>query len=117
MSRRPRFQPRQSNVSASGVSPTSGSSPGPNNSNGATGFTVQRSGDGGKSWTSVTPPDGNTTDIMDLGVQESSTYIYQIVALDAGGPSSPAVTAVPITTVPLRPPISSPPPPVQPAWS
>jgi len=56
----------------------------------------------GKSWTSVTRLMETRTDIMDLGVQESSTYIYQIVALDAGGPSSPAVRPCPSPPSPLR---------------
>ena len=92
-----------SNAAASGVSAGSVLITWTNNSQGATAFIVQRSGNGGTTWTNVAPPSGTQTSIIDQTASEATTYIYQVIAVDgANGQSSPAVTS-PVTTVPLRP--------------
>lgn len=62
------------------------------NSNNETGFQIQRSLDGGKTWTTITSTAANTTSYMDSAVPSGKFAIYQVTAINQIGQSTPSPT-------------------------
>ncbi|HET6251018.1 MAG TPA: fibronectin type III domain-containing protein, partial [Tepidisphaeraceae bacterium] len=91
-----------SDVQVTGVNPTTVDVSWQNNSLGYTGILVQRSADGGTTWSTVGNPTIGQTSIVDTGVAEAHSYIFQVTASNAGGPSA-AATSSTFTTVPAAP--------------
>ena len=69
-------------------------------SDGATGYRIERSANGGASWT----PAGTTATapFHDTGLSPATTYSYRVIATNAGGDSAPSATAT--ATTPVAPP-------------
>ena len=67
-------------------------------STGATGYRVERSANGGASWTIAGITSGATT-LSDTGLTPATTYIYRVIASNAGGDSAPSATATASTQV------------------
>jgi hypothetical protein len=73
---------------------------------GATGYVLQRSTDGGATWVQVATTSGTTTAYQDTAVTGGKTYAYRVLATNAGGASaaSPAATVTtPALSVPTAP--------------
>jgi hypothetical protein len=64
-----------------------------------TGFAVDRSTDGGTTWTQITTVGSTATTYTDSGLTAGTTYTYRVRATNAVG-SSPASTAAAATTLP-----------------
>ena len=78
-----------------------------NNSNGATGFTVERSPNN-SSWTlagtvSGSYTSGSTYTYTDSNLTELTAYYYRVEATSAGGSSTYDATASTVTTLPAAP--------------
>ncbi len=67
------------------------------NAPGATGFQVQRSSNGGTSWTTAGTVGSGVTTFTDTGLSENTSYMYEVVATSATGTSSPSATASAVT--------------------
>jgi hypothetical protein len=63
-----------------------------------TGFTIQRSTNGGTSWTTIATVAANATNYTDAGLSASATYAYQVMATNNVG-SSPASSIATATTL------------------
>jgi hypothetical protein len=55
------------------------------NSNNETGFLVERSTNGGRSWTQIGQVCANVTSFTDTSVTKNKTYCYRVRAYNAGG--------------------------------
>jgi hypothetical protein len=64
------------------------------NSSNEDGFRIQRSSNGGKSWTQIAQVGSNVTAYSDATVHRRKTYSYRIVAFNAGGQSAYSNVAV-----------------------
>jgi fibronectin type 3 domain-containing protein len=75
------------------------------NSNNETGFTIDRSDDGGATWATVGSTQANINIFRDATVQPKWTYQYRIYAFNAGGPSalSNMITVVTPGEIPQAP--------------
>ncbi len=73
-----------------------------NNSTVQTSFKIERSADGGGTWSVVATPAANATSWNDSGLTENVTYAYRVSAV-AGGATSPASGSASALT-PLSPP-------------
>jgi hypothetical protein len=71
------------------------------NSGNETGFTVERSDDGG-SWSAIASLPGNSTGYSDNTVSPGTTYYYRVFAYNSAGPSSYSNTAVGTTDDPVQ---------------
>jgi len=81
-------------------------SPSDNGGSAITGYKIERSTDGGTTWSSVVTNTGNTnTTYSDTGLTHSTTYTYRVSAINSVGTSSPSNTASSTTfnTVPSQP--------------
>ena len=60
-----------------------------------TGYKIERSLDGGNTWSTIVPNNGNnsTTTYSDTGLAASTTYTYRVSAINSVGSSSPSNTA------------------------
>lgn len=68
-----------------------------------TGYTIQRSSDGGSSWSTIVSSTGSTsTTYSDTGLSASQTYTYQVEALNSVGSSPPSNTASLTTSPPTN---------------
>jgi len=68
----------------------------PTNNGGSpiTGYTIERSADGGTNWSSLVPNTGSTaTTYSDTGLASNTSYTYRISAINSVGTSSPSSTA------------------------
>ncbi|MDE1815054.1 MAG: fibronectin type III domain-containing protein [Thaumarchaeota archaeon] len=68
----------------------------PSNNGGSaiTGYEIQRSTNGGSTWSTIVPNTGTTGTIYsDTGLSSSTTYTYQVSAINSVGTSSPSNTA------------------------
>ena len=62
--------------------------------NGTTGYKIERSTDGGSTWSTVKSDTGSTgTSYSDTGLAASTTYTYRVSTINGGGTSSPSGTA------------------------
>jgi len=72
-----------------------------------TGYVIERSTDGGTTWSTIQPNTGSTsTTYSDTSLQSSTTYTYRVSAINSVGTSSPSNTASAMTscgTVPNPP--------------
>jgi hypothetical protein len=68
-----------------------------NNSNNQNGIAVQRSSDGGTTWTTIVMLSGNSNNYTDTTVARGSTYTYRVYAYNPLG-SSPYSNPAPVTT-------------------
>jgi large repetitive protein len=64
---------------------------------GATGYTLQRSINGGTSWTTAGTVGSGTTTFTDTGLTEATSYSYQVIATDAAGSSAPSAMQTVVT--------------------
>jgi hypothetical protein len=64
---------------------------------GATGYLIERSADGGTTWTSVATPAATDVTYVDTGLTAGVSYTYRIRATDAGGASDPSAVSVALT--------------------
>ncbi|WP_058557548.1 fibronectin type III domain-containing protein [Thiohalocapsa sp. ML1] len=62
-----------------------------------TGFEVERSSDGGNSWSLIATPPADSTDLTDTGLAAATFYLYRVRALGTGG-ASPWADAAGATT-------------------
>ncbi len=69
------------------------------NSADETGFQIDRSPTGTGGWVTVITTTANVTTAVDIGLDCSTTYFYQVEAYNAGGVSTPTV-AISVTTPP-----------------
>jgi fibronectin type 3 domain-containing protein len=60
---------------------------------GETGYRIDRSTNGGTTWTSIATRAQNVVTYSDTTVQPLTTYLYQVVATSAAGASAPSPTA------------------------
>ncbi len=73
-------------------------------STGATGYTVQRSANGGSSWTTVTTTAAGTTSYADTGLAAGTTYEYRVQATGGNNSGySNTATATTTASVPVSP--------------
>ncbi|MBI5686067.1 MAG: fibronectin type III domain-containing protein [Verrucomicrobia bacterium] len=57
--------------------------------NGASqGFRVQRSSDGGATWTQIVQTPGSATAVQDSGLTPGTKYLYRVQALNDDGPTA-----------------------------
>jgi hypothetical protein len=68
----------------------------------ATGFTIQRSTNGGTSWTTAGTVGSGVTTFTDTGLTEATSYTYRVTATDAAGSSAPSPT-LSVATQPAAP--------------
>ncbi len=68
-----------------------------NTSNNQTGFYVERSADGGKTWTLIATLTGNANNYIDTTAARGTTYEYEVCAFNALG-DSPFSNLVTVTT-------------------
>jgi hypothetical protein len=68
-----------------------------NNSNNQTGFVIQRSSDGGNTWTTIATLTGNPNNYTDTSVGFSTTYSYRVYAYNPIG-NSPDSNVATVTT-------------------
>jgi hypothetical protein len=66
----------------------------------ATGFELERSSDGGNSWSLVATPPAGTADWTDTGLAAATFYLYRVRALGTGGASAWADAAGATTAAP-----------------
>jgi fibronectin type 3 domain-containing protein len=59
-----------------------------------TGFRVERSTDGGATWTAIATTGQDVTSYTDSGLTADSTYSYRVFATNAGGDSAPSEVVV-----------------------
>src|SRR5205823_14139812 len=59
---------------------------------GETGFRVDRSANGGSTWTTVGAVGAGVTTFTDAGLAESTSYTYRVVIANADGSSPPTST-------------------------
>lgn len=67
------------------------------NANNESGFAVERSTDGGATWTEITRTGANATTFSDTTVQPKMTYDYRVYAFNGGGPSGYSNVATVVT--------------------
>ncbi|HJU13103.1 MAG TPA: fibronectin type III domain-containing protein [Candidatus Nitrosotalea sp.] len=87
-----------SNLSANVISSSqidlAWNAPQSNGGSAITGYKVERSGDGGANWSTVSQNTGNTSTIYsDKGLQAGTTYSYRVSAINSAGTSNPSNTA------------------------
>ena len=87
---------------AAGISPTRIDVTWSNASQGANGFVLQRTNNGGDTWTTLASPTASQVSYSDTNVLEATTYAYRVKAVNAGGTSNYDNTA-PVTTIPVAP--------------
>jgi hypothetical protein len=75
-----------------------------NNSTSATGFTIERSADGGATFTAVGAADGDATSYNDTGLSPGTDYTYQVVATTSSQNSAASASADAVT-LPASPPL------------
>ena len=64
------------------------------------GYTIERSADGGTTWSTIVSNTGSTsTTYYDTGVTSSTTYTYQVSAINSVGTGQPSNTASVTTQV------------------
>jgi hypothetical protein len=68
-----------------------------NNSNNQTGFAVQRSSDGGATWTTIVMLSGNPNNYTDTTVARGTNYTYRVYAYNILG-NSPFSNPATVTT-------------------
>ena len=68
------------------------------NSNNELGFYVERSADGGTTWTQVAQTAANTTTYRNTGLTTKTTYLYRVRAFNTGGTSGYS-NALTVTTL------------------
>src|SRR5439155_1339480 len=69
-------------------------SPADNGGSAITGYMIERSTDGGTTWTTVISNSGSTsTTYSDVGLAHSTTYTYRVSAINSIGTGSPSSTA------------------------
>jgi hypothetical protein len=90
------------NLTASAVSKTKVNLSWTDSSINVSGFNIQRSSNGGKSWTQIAQVAGTVTTYADTTVSKGKTYLYRVDAFNSAGTSAwtPAVTV----TTPLQAP-------------
>src|SRR5437660_1257935 len=86
------------NLSATAVSPSqinlSWTAPTNNGGSAITGYKIERSTDGGTTWSIIVSSTGSTATIYsDTGLASSTTYTYRVSAINVIGTSSPSSTA------------------------
>ncbi len=64
---------------------------------GATGYLIERSADGGATWTSIATPAATDVAYADTTLSAGASYSYRIRATDAGGASDPSAVSVALT--------------------
>ena len=81
-------------TASSSVINLSWTAPASNGGSAITGYMVERSADGGTSWTTIAGNTGTTaTTYADSGLQPNTNYTYRVSAINAVGVSDPSVTA------------------------
>src|SRR5439155_17551527 len=73
-----------------------------NDVTGESGYTVQRSSNGGASWTTIASPSANTVSYSDIAATEATDYLYRVWGSDATGNGTSSATAS-ATTFPAAP--------------
>src|SRR5437016_7616484 len=86
------------NLTATTASPSqinlSWTAPSNNGGSAITGYEIERSTDGGTNWSSIQSNTGSTsTAYSDTGLVASTSYTYQVSAINVAGTSSPSNTA------------------------
>ena len=78
--------------------------PGNNGGSAITGYMIERSPDGGATWSTVQSNTGSTT-YSDTGLAHSTTYTYRVSAMNSVGTSQPSdiTSATTLNTVPTPP--------------
>jgi M6 family metalloprotease-like protein len=73
------------------------------NSSNEEGFSLERKGSGDTNWTVATDLGPNTTSFSDSGLNQGTTYEYQVKAYNSAGDSIYSNTGTATTTVPIPP--------------
>src|SRR5439155_21640827 len=73
-----------------------------NDVTGESGYTVQRSSNGGTTWTTIASPSANTVSYSDTAATEATDYLYRVWGSDASGNGTSSATAS-ATTFPAAP--------------
>jgi hypothetical protein len=95
-----------SNLQATAVSRTQVNLTWTDNSSNETGFKIQRSSDGGSTWTQIGTVGADVTSYSDTTVRRRTTYEYRVAAYNAAGTSAwsnVATVTTPRTPQPLNP--------------
>jgi chitodextrinase len=74
------------------------------NANDEEGFKIDRSSDGGATWTRIATPGANATGYSDTGLVAGATYTYKVKAYNAAGNSGDSNQASATTPAPAPPP-------------
>lgn len=79
--------------------------PASDNGSAMTGYMIERSADGGSTWSTIVPNTGSTSTMYeDACLPGNTTYTYRVSAINSVGTGSPSDTASAITSGPFSPP-------------
>src|SRR5947208_1405400 len=86
-SRRPQISPRRLCQTLTSTAPTD------NGGSAITGYKIERSTDGGTTWSALVNTCGTSTSCSDTGLPHTTTFTYRVSAINSVGTGSPSTTA------------------------